>query len=63
MWLRAVQARVEDAEFEYDKTRAGLEEADMVKAIMDYQRDQYVYQATLNVGARSFSPTLLDFLR
>ena len=61
--LLAIKTRLQDAELEYSKIKAGYEEADYTKAIMDFQKDQTAYQAALAVGARMMMPTLVDFLR
>ncbi|MBI2265187.1 MAG: flagellar hook-associated protein FlgL [Armatimonadetes bacterium] len=40
-----------------------VEDADMPKSVSDYTMRQTLYQAALNVGAKTVQPTLLDFLR
>lgn len=40
-----------------------LEDVDLAKASMDYAIASYVYQASLNTGAKVLQPSLVDYLR
>ncbi len=40
-----------------------IEDADIAETTLDLQRQQQVYQASLEVGARLIQPSLLDFLQ
>lgn len=46
-----------------EATRAGIEDVDMSKAILDLQLQSTNYQAALAVTAKVLPPTLMDFLR
>jgi flagellar hook-associated protein 3 FlgL len=57
------QSRLSDLLNNFQTLLAGVQDADMAKAITDLTTAQSVQQAALQVGARVIVPTLVDFLK
>ncbi|SFV05217.1 flagellar hook-associated protein FlgL [Alicyclobacillus macrosporangiidus] len=57
------QSRLSDLLNNFQTLLAGVQDADMAKAITDLTTSQSVQQAALQVGARVIVPTLVDFLK
>ncbi|MGA7204724.1 MAG: flagellar hook-associated protein 3 [Specibacter sp.] len=60
--LRAKDANV-TAVMALEDQRAGVEDLDLGKAILDLKTQELAYQASLSVTAKVLSSTLMDFLR
>lgn len=55
--------RNEDLNQSLNGLSAKTEDADIAQSIMNLQRDENVYQATLSVGSKIIQPSLVDYLR
>lgn len=52
-----------DSKVDLEATRAGLEDVDINKIILELKMQEVSYQSALAVTARTLQPTLMDFLR
>lgn len=60
--LDAVSSNL-DAKVDLESVRAGIEDVDLQKIILDLKMQEVSYQSALSVTARTLQPTLMDFLR
>jgi flagellar hook-associated protein 3 FlgL len=59
----AAQDSLKSATVSLESRRAGIEDVDLAKAVLDLQVQQTNYQAALAVTAKVLQPTLMDYLR
>ncbi|WP_248703363.1 flagellar hook-associated protein FlgL [Curtobacterium sp. MWU13-2055] len=59
----AAQDSLKTAAVSLENRRAGIEDVDLAKAVLDLQVQQTNYQAALAVTAKVLQPTLMDYLR
>ncbi|WP_144750057.1 flagellar hook-associated protein FlgL [Curtobacterium pusillum] len=59
----AAQDSLKSATVSLESRRAGIEDKDLAKAVLDLQVQQTNYQAALAVTAKVLQPTLMDYLR
>ena len=59
----AAQDSLKTATVSLENRRAGIEDKDLAKAVLDLQVQQTNYQAALAVTAKVLQPTLMDYLR
>jgi flagellar hook-associated protein 3 FlgL len=59
----AAQDSLKTASVALENRRAGIEDVDLAKAVLDLQVQQTNYQAALAVTAKVLQPTLMDYLR
>ncbi|SDR00702.1 flagellar hook-associated protein 3 FlgL [Curtobacterium sp. UNCCL20] len=59
----AAQDSLKTASVSLENRRAGIEDKDLAKAVLDLQVQQTNYQAALAVTAKVLQPTLMDYLR
>ncbi|MBF4615040.1 flagellar hook-associated protein FlgL [Curtobacterium sp. VKM Ac-1376] len=59
----AAQDSLKSATVSLESRRAGIEDIDLAKAVLDLQVQQTNYQAALAVTAKVLQPTLMDYLR
>jgi len=59
----AAQDSLKSATVSLENRRAGIEDKDLAKAVLDLQVQQTNYQAALAVTAKVLQPTLMDYLR
>lgn len=52
-----------DRKVDLEATRAGIEDVDINKIILELKTQEVTYQSALAVTARTLQPTLMDFLR
>ncbi|PYY47332.1 flagellar hook-associated protein 3 [Curtobacterium sp. MCLR17_043] len=57
------QDSLKSATVSLESRRAGIEDVDLAKAVLDLQVQQTNYQAALAVTAKVLQPTLMDYLR
>ncbi|MFD0957913.1 flagellar hook-associated protein FlgL [Paenibacillus chungangensis] len=58
-----VQNRLADLEINLTEMQSKVEDADFEKLLIDTQINENIYQASLSVGAKVISKSLVDFLR
>lgn len=58
-----VQERLKDLELNLTTLQSKTEDADYSELLVQAQTDESIYQASLQVGARIITPTLIDYLR
>lgn len=61
--LELVQNRLSDEEYNVNGQQAFVEDVDYDKLIIASKINENIYQASLSVGAKIISPSLVDFLR
>ncbi len=59
----SAQDSLKSATVSLENRRAGIEDKDLAKAVLDLQVQQTNYQAALAVTAKVLQPTLMDYLR
>lgn len=59
----SAQDSLKSATVSLESRRAGIEDKDLAKAVLDLQVQQTNYQAALAVTAKVLQPTLMDYLR
>lgn len=62
-YVEMIQNRLSNDEITYTKLLSNNEDVDVAEASMDVTTAEYVYEASLSVGASVISKSLLDFLR
>ncbi|WP_164931637.1 flagellar hook-associated protein FlgL [Longirhabdus pacifica] len=60
--VELVQDRLEDLSVNLEDMQSNVEDADITELITRYTMTESVYRASLAVGSRSMTPTLVDFL-
>jgi len=55
--------RLDNLRINLEDLQSKVEDVDYAEAIMQYKIEESVYQASLSVGARILTPSLLDYLR
>lgn len=61
--LNMAKNRSFDSRIKQTELLSRLEDVDLAKISMDYAIQSYVYQASLNTGAKVLQPSLVDYLR
>ncbi|MEX1028743.1 MAG: flagellar hook-associated protein FlgL [Paenibacillaceae bacterium] len=61
--IELAQDRLKDININLKILQTKTEDADMAELITSLKTDEAVYQASLSVGSRIITPTLIDFLR
>ncbi|GAA4873874.1 flagellar hook-associated protein FlgL [Paenibacillus vulneris] len=61
--LEFVENRLKDIGLNIEGLQSKVEDADYSKLMVDSKVNENIYQASLSVGAKIISPTLVDFLR
>jgi flagellar hook-associated protein 3 FlgL len=52
-----------DRKVDLESMRAGIEDVDIQKIVLELKMQEVTYQSALAVTARTLQPTLMDFLR
>ena len=61
--LSQVKDRQGEIQMQLDTVRSNLEDADLAEAIIELNKQQTGYQATIGAAAKIIQPSLLDFLK
>jgi flagellar hook-associated protein 3 FlgL len=61
--IEMLDSRNKDLDLSLNSLSGKTEDADVAQAIMNLQRDENVYQASLSVGSKIIQPSLVDYLR
>ncbi|XEC95374.1 flagellar hook-associated protein FlgL [Paenibacillus tarimensis] len=61
--VELMQQRLKDLEINLTGMQSKTEDADFEKLLIDSKINENIYQASLSVGAKVISPSLVDFLR
>ncbi|UVI29896.1 flagellar hook-associated protein FlgL [Paenibacillus spongiae] len=61
--VELMQNRLQDLELNLTDMKSKTEDADFEKLLIESKVNESIYQASLSVGAKVISPTLVDFLR
>ncbi|WP_028551003.1 flagellar hook-associated protein FlgL [Paenibacillus sp. UNC451MF] len=61
--LELVENRLKDIGLNIEGLQSKVEDADYSKLMVDSKVNENIYQASLSVGAKIISPTLVDFIR
>ncbi|SEN64634.1 flagellar hook-associated protein FlgL [Paenibacillus sp. OV219] len=61
--VELMQNRLDDLEINLTDMQSKTEDADFDKLLIDSKVNENIYQASLSVGAKVISPSLVDFLR
>ncbi|QHT63450.1 flagellar hook-associated protein FlgL [Paenibacillus lycopersici] len=61
--VELMQNRLDDLEINLTDMQSKTEDADYDKLLIDAKINENIYQASLSVGAKVITPTLVDFLR
>jgi len=61
--VELIESRLEDMNVQLNSLQAKTEDADMAELITKLKMDENVYNASLAVGARVITPSLVDFLK
>lgn len=61
--IELAQARIDDININLQTLQSRTEDADLAEVVTNLQTDQNVYQASLSVGSKIISMSLVDFLR
>jgi flagellar hook-associated protein 3 FlgL len=60
--VELMQNRLKDLEINLTDLQSKTEDADFEKLIIDAKINENIYQASLSVGAKIITPSLVDFL-
>ncbi len=61
--IEMTKRRLKDSTFNLSMLLSENEDVDMAKAVLEFQKQQTIYEAALGAGARIIQMTLLNFLR
>jgi flagellar hook-associated protein 3 FlgL len=61
--VELIESRLKDMNVHLNSLQAKTEDADMAELITKLKMDENVYNASLAVGARVITPSLVDFLK
>ena len=60
--MELMQDRLDDLNLNLTDMQSKTEDADYDKLIIDSKMNENIYQASLSVGAKMITPSLVDFL-
>lgn len=61
--VELIESRLEDLELNLTSMQSKVEDADYAELLIEAKISESIYQASLSVGAKIITPTLVDFLR
>jgi len=61
--VELMQNRLKDLELNLTDLQSKTEDIDLEKLIIDAKINENIYQASLSVGAKIITPSLVDFLK